>query len=58
MKVNFVRPKDEPKPFQFKLEDICIRQERVWNSFSVTPKEGEKYGRYSFDDKMQKSNDR
>lgn len=48
MRMDFVRPKEEAKPFRFELEEVCTKEDDTWNSFSVTPKVGEKYGHYSF----------
>ena len=56
MKMNFVRPKDEPKPFQFDPKKVCVRKNYVWNSFSGTPKKGEKCGHYSYSGNLHRSN--
>lgn len=50
MKMDFVRPKEEEKPFHFELDKVCTKDDDrdEWNSFSKTPKVGEKFGHYSF----------
>lgn len=56
MKMNFVRPKEEPKEYHFEPQNVCVRKSDAWNSFSVTPQAGEKYGHYSFKKSVQGNN--
>lgn len=49
MKANLVKPRRGLKTYKFDVEKMVARRQEKgeWNSFSTSPREGEKWIRYS-----------
>lgn len=48
MKANLVKPNNRLKIYKVDVNEIEVQRQEEWNSFSVSPQEGENWTQYSF----------
>lgn len=48
MKANIIKPVTRLKTYDFNIDKVVTETHEEWNSFSTSPKEGENFSQYSF----------